>query len=276
MPKSNKKNNRKVVKTLFRSPKTQKQILDEKLDKHKEEVQKQRKDLEGFRHTLDSLTKSHANHLSLLSNFARHDLKNYVHSIDGIVSTCKADDITDEQLETIRLNVEFIRNTLDEFSKLVVHNEDSSCEFSDLINAINIINRSSFAELSIDFRVDSSVNITFYIPFNIMFQLLNNLVVNAIKALELESISNKIIELKAYVENEDLVIKISDNGKEIDEQNKISLFDYGFSTTGGTGIGLYHAKHLCVSNNGSIIYSDVLNAELAKCFTIMLPLGLET
>ena len=107
MPKSNKKSKKKVAKPLFRSPKTQRQVFNEKLDKQKEEVQKQREELEGFRNTLDSLTKSHANHLSLLSNFARHDLKNYVHSIDGIVSTYKANSITDDQLETIRLNVEF-------------------------------------------------------------------------------------------------------------------------------------------------------------------------
>ena len=276
MPKSNKKSKKKVAKPLFRSPKTQRQVFNEKLDKQKEEVQKQREELEGFRNTLDSLTKSHANHLSLLSNFARHDLKNYVHSIDGIVSTYKANSITDYQLETIRLNVEFIRNTLDEFSKLVVHNEESSCEFSDLVNAINIINRSSLAELDIDFKVDSSVDVTFYIPFNIMFQLLNNLIVNAIKALALESISNKTIELKAYVESKNLTIKVSDNGKEINEKYKNSLFDYGFSTTGGTGIGLYHAKHLCVSNGGSIIYSDVHNENFTKCFTIILPLRLET
>lgn len=109
-----------------------------------------------------------------------------------------------------------------------------------------------------------------------MFQLLNNLIVNAIKALEVGSVLDRTIELNAYVESEYLIIKVSDNGKEVREEDKGSLFDYGFSTTGGTGIGLYHARHLCVSNNGSIIYSDVHNKKTTKCFTIMLPLRLET
>jgi len=179
-----------------------------------------------------------------LSNFARHDLKNYIHSIDGIVSTCKADSITDEQLESIKLNVKFIRDTLDEFSKLVVHNEDSICEFSDLVTAIKIINRDALAELKIDFEVDNS-------------------------ALDTD---NKLIELKAYVEGENLVIKVSDNGQKIESSDSAKLFEYGFSTTDGTGIGLYHANMLCTSNSGSILYSDHVSENFNKCFIINLPL----
>lgn len=276
MPTSKKRKKKNIAKPLFSSPKTQNQIFHEKLDIQKEEINKQRKDLDDFqnkfKNDLASLSKNHSNHLSLLSNFARHDLKNYIHSIDGIVSTCKADSITDEQLESIKLNVKFIRDTLDEFSKLVVHNEDSICEFSDLVTAIKIINRDALAELKIDFEVDNSVDVTFHIPFQTMFQLLNNLIVNAMKALEALDTDNKLIELKAYVEGENLVIKVSDNGQKIESSDSAKLFEYGFSTTDGTGIGLYHANMLCTSNSGSILYSEHVSENFNKCFIINLPL----
>lgn len=264
----NRNTKRSKPKPLFQSP-------EDRYRKLKSQIDQQAKDLEGFQKNLDALSKSHANHLSLLSNFARHDLKNYTHSIDGIVSTCDASDITDEQLESIRLNIKFIRDTLDDFAKLIVHDEGSDCEFEDLVTAIQIINRTSFAETSITFVVTNNVDITFNIPFTIMFQLLNNLIVNAIKAFEKYDEKHRMIALAAYVSGDQLIIEVSDNGKNIEDNNKETLFDYGFSTTSGTGIGLYHAKHLCDSNNGSIVYCDRPESELKKCFIITLPINKE-
>lgn len=56
-----------------------------------------------------------------------------------------------------------------------------------------------------------------------------------------------------------LVIEVSDNGKksiEINNSNKV--FDLGFTTTGGTGIGLYQAREIIERMNGKLEvgYSD--------------------
>ena len=276
MPKSkNRKKPRSNSRHLFQSPKTQLSILKTEIDQQKKNGIQRQKDLEGFKKNLDALSKIHADHLSLLSNFARHDLKNYTHSIDGIVSTCNADDITNEQLDSIRLNIQFIRNTLDDFARLAVHDEGSKCEFEDLVIAIRIINRTSFAETDISFEVNNNVDVTFNIPFTIMFQLLNNLIVNSIKAFGVYDNVKRIIELKAYVDCERLIIEVSDNGIQIEETDKKFLFDYGFSKTDGTGIGLYHAKHLCDTLHGSIVYVDKPESELNKCFIITLPIAKE-
>lgn len=276
MPKSkNRKKPRSKSRLLFQSPETKYSLLKTKIDQQTEDLIQQKADLERFKKNLDALSKSHADHLSLLSNFARHDLKNYTHSIDGIVSTCNEETITDSQLESIRLNIKFIRNTLDEFAKLVVHDKDSKCDFEDLVSAINIINRTSFAENNINFQIKNSVDVTFYIPFTIMFQLLNNLIGNAIKAFENYDCDKKSIELKAYTDYENLIVEVSDNGRSIESADKETLFDYGFSKTGGTGIGLYHARHSCELNNGSIEYYDRFDSELSKCFVITLPISKE-
>ncbi|PYE38094.1 sensor histidine kinase [Psychrobacter fozii] len=276
MPKSkSKKKVRNKPKLLFQSPETRYSVLKDQIEQQNEGLEQQKKDLEHFRKNLDALSKSHANHLSLLSNFARHDLKNYTHSIDGIVSTCNADEITNEQLESIRLNIQFIRNTLDDFAKLAVHDEGSKCEFEDLVVAIRTINRTNFAETGITFEVNNNVDVTFNIPFTIMFQLLNNLIVNSIKAFEVQGNSENIIELKAYVDSKKLIIEVSDNGRKIEETDKNFLFDYGFSKTGGTGIGLYHATHLCDTLHGNIIYRDRPSSKLNKCFIITLPIAEE-
>ena len=84
-----------------------------------------------------------------------------------------------------------------------------------------------------------------------------------------------MLELLWQKDDDDFDDICDDNGKNIEEADKKTLFDYGFSKTGGTGIGLYHAKHLCNSNNGSIVYSDRPELELDKCFVITLPITKE-
>ena len=51
------------------------------------------------------------------------------------------------------------------------------------------------------------------------------------------------------------------------------IFDYGVSSTGGSGIGLYHVQWLCTSYKGDIQVHPLASGGLyTKCFTITLPL----
>lgn len=222
---------------------------------------------------IDAICESHALQISLLSNFARHDLKNYIHSIDGIVSTYSAEEISEEQLQSIKLNINLMRETLDNFSKLVIHSDTNTCDLDELIQAVAILNRDSFSEFDIDFIIDNEINqsIVFQIPFTSMLQLLNNLIMNATKVLKSVSIDKRIV-LQASKDDSSLIIKVSDNGAEIDNNAKKKLFEFGFSTTGGSGIGLYHARYLCELYDGSITYQDLSHEKIKKCFIITLPL----
>lgn len=49
-----------------------------------------------------------------------------------------------------------------------------------------------------------------------------------------------------------LLIEVSDDGKGIDEENIERIFELGYTTTGGTGIGLYQVKDIVKKLNGSI------------------------
>jgi signal transduction histidine kinase len=259
-----KKPKKKVARLPFPTQNQKKQDTLAKLDELQAKIDKHTNDIQA-------ISKNHDWQISLLGNFATHDLKNYIHSIDGIVSTYSADEITEEQLDSIRYNIGLMREALFNFSKLVIHNDKSICRFDDIIQAIQILNRDSFSENSIAFTVNnqSEYDIVFKIPFISMLQLLNNLVINATKALE--KTHNKTIEILAYLNNNHLTMSIKDNGEKIDEITQGKLFDHGFSTTGGTGIGLYHARYLCEMYKGSINYYQH-DSDPYKGFIIILPL----
>ena len=166
-----------------------------------------------------------------------------------------------------------MRETIDNFSKLVPHSEGDKFSYSSLITAVELLNRDNFYENKISLIKENSLNqeVYFNLPFQSVVQMTNNIIINATKALS-KIENNRKIKFSIDTENEFLKIKIFDNGEEVEKKIENKIFDYGISNTGGSGIGLHHAKYLCELYNGSIEYFPIENNEYKKYFLISLPI----
>lgn len=222
---------------------------------------------------IDAISKSHDIHITMLSNFARHDIKNSIQSIDSVISTNTASEITDEHLKSIKLNLKIMRETIENFSKLVPHSDKDKFSYSSLITAVELLNRDNFYEnkISLFKENDLEQEIYFSLPFQSVLQMTNNIIINATKALS-KIDSNRRIKFSVKKDDKFLRISIFDNGEEVEKKIEDKIFDYGVSNTGGSGIGLYHAKYLCELYNGSIEYIPLENNEYQKHFLISLPI----
>lgn len=219
---------------------------------------------------IDALSKSYDTHISFLGNFARHDIKNSIQSMDSILSTNDATEITDEHLLSLKTNLKVIRETMDNFSQLVPYSQDERFTLKSLIIAVELLNRNTFHKSNITFVKDypKETDAIFNLPFHAILQMLNNLIINAVKSLD--QIENPQIKLLATIENEEFYLEISDNGKRIEEDCSEKIFEFGYSTTGGSGIGLFHAKYLCELFKGKIELTH-RNDDFTKSFRIYLP-----
>lgn len=99
--------------------------------------------------------------------------------------------------------------------------------------------------------------------------IINQLVVNAIKYSKPE---NAVVKISSNVHNQQIILRIEDNGVGISEKDLGRVFDKGFTGENGrifgksTGMGLYLCKKLC--NKLSIgIYLD---SEVNKGTTVKL------
>lgn len=96
----------------------------------------------------------------------------------------------------------------------------------------------------------------FYHNFNSIATiiLIDNLINNSEKA----NAKNLVIEIISY-ENE-LILDFIDDGKGVPKENEEKIFDFGFSTTNGTGLGLFHAKKIVNELGGEIrIINEIPN-----------------
>lgn len=206
-----------------------------------------------------------------LANFAKHDIGNAIQNISANIFMIQ-DSISKESLEALKTSISNLEATVDNFGELIHVSSDSSFTIAKLIRATEVFVRSSVKLESIQFETDFDINDSTPIsqPFQTLLQLIHNLIINAIKALR--GLQKKIIRLEANIDNGWFVIKVKDTGNGIDDQTLPYIFDFGFTTTSGSGIGLFHAKNICEEIGGSIAI-DRYEDNFSTIFTIKIPVN---
>lgn len=239
--------------------------LQKKIDELGEKIKHQGKNI-------DAISKSHDIHITMLSNFARHDIYNSIQSMDSILSTNTLEELKTEHFDSLKLNLNIIRETIDNFSKLVPYSSDDNFEFNQIITAVELLNRESFYVNKIKFIKDiPDGHFNFNLPFQSVIQMINNIIINAIKAFD--DCVEKKIKFKVEYNSEKFSIKIFDNATKIPYDDVNKIFDYGISSRNGSGIGLFHAKYLCELYNGDISVKELEeDNEYTKYFLINLPI----
>lgn len=220
-------------------------------------IEKLQEDLEHHQHLLLSANKANDLHVEHLSNFVQHDMKNAIQGIDGIIyNTTAKGQLPVEIQEQFNTALALLRSTLENFTKLIPSSLNTFTTLPDIFNAVEMLSRSEMQNNKIDCRFDydreSTIRITY--SFQHLVQVLHNFIINAKNALE--DIDNKKIYIQGSINDESCIIKVYDNGSTVDESKRNEIFKYGFSTTGGSGVGLFHAKSVINEMDGTIEYRD--------------------
>ena len=115
--------------------------------------------------------------------------------------------------------------------------------------------KNSLTDLNIENDVDNSVNIVGNI--NGLVQVINNIISNSIEAYTDEK--NKIINLKASLSENKIIISIQDFGHGLDDEVKEKLFKEMITTKGknGTGLGLFMSySNIKAHYNGDLYFES--------------------
>ena len=231
------------------------------------------KDIEHLRQLLNSTNRENDRHIEHLSNFVRHDMKNAIQGLDGIIYNA-ADDhtINDETLEQLKMAVSLLRSSLDNFAKIIPSSREQTTTLPDILVAVEMLSRYDMQQRKVtaafDYDRNSEVPITH--PFQTMVQIVDNFIINALNAFG--SQADKKLHVEGVIDNDKCRIAIHDNAPHIPEADKERIFEYGYSTTGGTGIGLFHAKSVMDEIGGSIVLEDSCFDNYTKCFIIEFPI----
>jgi len=257
---TNKKRQKKYIPSHRHNP----EMLARKVDKQQEIV-------EQWKNTLSAVIKANERHIVFLSNFLQHDMKNAIHSMDGILSTISDNSVSNVEIESLKTSLDILRQTISNFKDLIPNSQNGEFTLNALLSGVEALARGNIGkDIDCEFNYDRKSEIVINHSYQALLQVLHNIIINATKSMEKET--NKKLLVKANINDNKCEIKIKDTGLEIPKEDLERIFTYGFSTTDGTGIGLFHAKYVCNSFNGEIKVNTQCEQPFIKEFIINFPI----
>ena len=229
-------------------------------------------DVESQRRVLEMVTQSYEQHMEHLSAFAKHDMGNAVQSMYAALKILSKKLSSDDYLG-LKTSVDNVDNTLKNFENLVPYTRTGDFMLSKLMNALGVMTRFYAAADNIDcvFIYARTAEVKINQPYQAILQLLQNLIINSIKALK-NVAGKKQLVIEATNDADNCVIMVKDTGCGIKDEYVERIFDYKFTTTDGCGIGLYHAKYVCEQIKGSIRFQRNID-DFSTVFTLKFPLN---
>ena len=237
-------------------------VLSKRIDKLQEE-------LEHHQNLLLAVNKANDLHVEQLSNFVRHDMKNAIQGIDGTLYNARKSNLIPHNIQAeLDTALGLLRGSLDSFTRLIPSSRKTTTTLPEVLNAVEMLSRSELLKQSIDatFDYDRQSELPIHYSFQSLVQVLHNLVINAYNAF-MDQAEKKLL-LKGTIEASCCRLCLYDNGIPIEPARREIIFKYGYSTTGGSGIGLFHARSVITEMNGIISLVDSDMSEYTKCFVI--------
>lgn len=199
-------------------------------------------------------------------------------SLIGKYTKTEQQDRREKHLKTIHSKVKYLNNILNDFlsiERLESGKTTFKFEVFPLSKVVNEVIYNANMLLKDGQRINYPENIDpFLLNFDekILELCLTNLINNAIKY----SPENTVIDLTVDQEDENLIIKISDQGIGIPEKEQKFVFNRYFRAENallnqGTGIGLNIVKGYIESLNGSISFTSVENQ--GSTFVLTIPMN---
>lgn len=211
-------------------------------------------------------------------NKLKNSLFKLTHEIKNPIAVCKGylDMMDLNNVEKSRKYVTIIKSEIDrslnviadfmEYSKIKINKE-----IFDMVMLIDEIYE-SFGILAIDKNIKLDYNnkyeeIYVWGDYERLKQVFINIIKNSIEAIE----NNGIIKIDIMLEEEDVLITVSDNGIGMDEEALANVKEMFYTTKkNGTGLGVPLSNEIVVAHNGVMEYESEVNKG-TKC-TVKIPL----
>jgi signal transduction histidine kinase len=164
-----------------------------------------------------------------------------------------------------------IKSKLDDYSKTLIQQIDTMssvasafssfasmpAQQNETLNVVKIVQLALeiFNEPYITFKSDEPYIVT-RLDRTQLIRIITNLVKNAIQAIPEEEV-NPMVDVHVFKEGQFVKITVSDNGKGIEIENKLRVFEPKFTTkTSGMGLGLGIIKNIVENYNGTITFES--------------------
>ena len=109
-------------------------------------IEKQQETVDNVKKILSTVIKANERHVLLLSNFLQHDMKNAIHSMDGILSTISGNSASDVEIHSLKTLLDVLRQTMNNFKDLIPHSQNGEFTLNALMSSIEALTRGNISK----------------------------------------------------------------------------------------------------------------------------------
>lgn len=202
--------------------------------------------------------------ISMLAHQWRQPLSNISSMTSNIQAKILLEKISKEETVEALQKVETVVHDLSQLIKsfnvtFSAHTSRDVFNIDTCLESILLLMQALVDEHKINIETISNVDKVFELDKESLLQVIINLLHNSIEALIEDKIKNPTIKIETLLNNDQLIIKIADNGKGIKKEHLKEIFDPYFTTKtefNGKGLGLYMIRQLLIYNLDGTIDID--------------------
>lgn len=195
-------------------------------------------------------------------------------AIQGLKDRERHEDV-EPLIENIIKSNQCAANLIATLKRFFTRREESPmpCCFDDLIEETLTLYCDRIKKSNIQLVVDLAAKEKVTLSEALMRQVIANLLVNAIEALDLLSRPDKTITIRTSLVDGRLHLSIADNGQGIHLSESKDIFNI-FNTTKshGTGLGLWLSKYIVEKHNGHISHTNIQGELDGVEFKVIIPI----
>jgi len=211
-------------------------------------------------HRLNDELKRRGEFVTLVNKLLRHDVANALTSIRMIL------EMLHENYQESRRLIEIALSRADYIAQLIRDARELELALEELkpVNAADIVRQVALQYC--DAEIELKLEEVYAVANSGLRTVVNNLIHNAIVH------GGGRCRVEVFAEN-CCVIRVVDYGKGIPDELKEKIFEEGFTTGGGTGMGLYIARKIVEIYGGKIEVKD--NYPSGAIFEVKLPMAVQ-
>ncbi|MFO7656983.1 MAG: ATP-binding protein [Bacteroidales bacterium] len=201
--------------------------------------------------------------LSIQHHIYRHSAQHIASFLDNLIIAINNETSKDKLLEMVN-KIAFENKKIITLSRFVTKaNFDTTTNKikADLVKFVNEYVSNVYSEYKHLAMNNQNLNIKCLTPKDLMFEfifkpieliiILDNLLSNSFKA------KAKMVQLIwEKAKDNETILRVIDDGIGIPDKNLIKIFDFRYTTTNGSGLGLYHSKDIIEKMGGSITVNN--------------------
>lgn len=176
------------------------------------------------------------------------------HKFSHQLSSKKETAIFEELADTIIRQVESLERMVDSFSRFARMPKPvmDFCDVNALCYEALLLQSTAWPMIHFKKTIPSKT-LWSYCDYQLITQVLTNLISNAVDSIEQSDIEKGEVELLLKASEENVIIEVSDNGKGFDDETNIDRLGMPYYTTrpGGTGLGLAIVIKVMEEHQGS-------------------------